>query len=118
MSFTHQDWEPVILQKKQSKTLTNNDMRNGAFQVRTKKNEAAQKLHKIDSETENFAVKKISSKVSKEIQKGRLAKKLSQKQLANAVNVTPKVINEMESGKSQPNDAVKRKIARYLNIKI
>ena len=114
----HQDWEPVILQKKQSKTLTNNDMRNGKFQVRTKKSESAQKMHKIDSETENFTIKKISKKVSQEIQKGRLAKKLSQKQLAQAVNVTPKVINEMESGKSQPNEAVKRKIARYLNIKI
>jgi len=114
----HQDWEPVILQKKQSKTVTSNEMRNGNFKVRTKQNESAQKMHKIDNETENFTIKKISKKVSQEIQKGRLAKKLSQKQLAQAVNVTPKVINEMESGKSQPNEAVKRKIARYLNIKI
>ena len=112
----HQDWEPVILQKKQSKTLTNNDMRNGKFQVRTKKSESAQKMNKIDNETEKFTIKKISKKVSQEIQKGRLAKKLTQKQLANAINVSPKVINEMESGKAQPNEAVKRKIARVLNI--
>ena len=46
------------------------------------------------------------------------AKKLNQKQLAAAVNVTPKVINEFESGKAQPNEAVKRKIANYLKIKI
>jgi putative transcription factor len=112
----HQDWEPVILQKKQSKTLTNNDMRNGKFQVRTKKSESAQKMNKIDNETEKFTIKKISKKVSQEIQKGRLAKKLTQKQLANAINVSPKVITEMESGKAQPNEAVKRKIARVLNI--
>jgi putative transcription factor len=118
MSLEHQDWEPVILKKKHNKTFTNNDMRIGKFQVRTKKSESAQKMHQIDNETETFKVKKISTKVSKEIQKGRLAKKLSQKQLAQAVNVTSKVINEMESGKSLPNEAIKCKIARVLNIKI
>ena len=114
----HQDWEPVVFKKQLPKTVTNNEMRNGNFRVRLKQNESSQKMHKIENETENFTVKKISKKVSQEIQKGRLAKKLSQKQLAQAVNVTPKVINEMESGKAQPNEAVKRKIARYLNIKI
>jgi putative transcription factor len=114
----HQDWETVVLQKKQSKTLTSNNMRDRTFEVRTKKSESAQKMHKIDCETENFTIKKISKKISQEIQKGRLAKKLTQKQLANAINVTPKVINEMESGKSQLNETVKCKIARYLNIKI
>ena len=75
-------------------------------------------LNKIDNETEVFKIKTISSKIGKEIQKGRLAKKINQKQLAQAVNVAPKVINQMESGKAQPNEIIKRKIAKYLNIKI
>ena len=116
--MNHQDWNPIVFKKQPSRTLTNNDIRNGNFKIRTKQNESSQRINKIDNETEIFKLKKISKKVSQEIQKGRLAKKLSQKQLAQAVNVTPKVINEMESGKSQPNEAVKRKIARYLNIKI
>lgn len=114
----HQQWEPVIFKKKQSKTLTNNDVRNKKYEVRNKINPAAQKLNKIDNETEVFKIKTISSKIGKEIQKGRLAKKINQKQLAQAVNVAPKVINQMESGKAQPNEAIKRKIAKYLNIKI
>ena len=114
----HQQWEPVIFKKKASTTVTKKELRNGKFEVRKKLDEKTQKLNKIDNETETFKLKKISKKVSQEIQKGRLAKKLNQKQLAAAVNVTPKVINEFESGKAQPNEAIKRKIAKYLGIKI
>jgi ribosome-binding protein aMBF1 (putative translation factor) len=113
-----QDWEPVIFKKKIGSTVTSNNLRDGAFAARDKQNPTSQKLAKIEKETETFKIKKISSKVSKEIQKGRLAKKLNQKQLANAVHVTPKVIAEFESGKGQPNEAIKRKIANYLNISI
>ena len=118
MTLDHQEWEPVVFKKKQSKTLTNKEIREGKFHTRKKIDENAQKMNKIDNETETFKLKKISKNVSKEIQKARLAKKITQKQLAQAVNVAPKIINEMESGKSQPNEIVKRKIARYLNIKI
>lgn len=116
--INHQDWQPVVFKKKVDKTVTNKNLRNGSFDTRKKQNPNLQKFAKIDAETETFKVKKVSKKVGQEIQKGRLAKKLNQKQLAQAINVTPKVINEFESGKAQPNEAVKRKIANYLKIKI
>jgi putative transcription factor len=114
----HQDWTTVILTKKPEKSVSNNTLRSGSFGTRTKQNPDAQRLSKIEGETETFKVVKVSSSTGKEIQKGRLAKKMTQKQLAQAINVAPKVINEFESGKAVKNEAVKRKIANYLKIKI
>ena len=114
----HQDWTPVILTKKPEQSVSNNTLRSGNFATRTKHNPVAQHLTKIEGETETFKIKKVSSSVGKEIQKGRLAKKMSQKQLAQAINVAPKVISEFESGKAAKNEAVKRKIANYLKINI
>ena len=114
----HQDWTPVILTKRPERSVSNNTLRSGNFATRTKQNPMAQHLTKIEGETETFKIKKVSSSIGKEIQKGRLAKKLSQKQLAQAINVTPKVISDFESGKAVKNEAVKRKIANYLKISI
>ena len=116
--MNHQDWTPVILTKKPEKNISNNTLRSGNFATRTKHNPNAQHLTKIAEETETFKIKKVSSSMGKEIQKGRLAKKMTQKQLAQAINVTPKVISDFESGKAVKNEAVKRKIANYLKIKI
>ena len=104
--------------KKPEKSISNNTLRSGGFATRTKHNPNAQHLTKIAGETETFKIKKVSSSIGKEIQKGRLAKKMTQKQLAQAINVVPKVINEFESGKAVKNEGVKRKIANYLKIKI
>lgn len=41
----------------------------------------------------------MSSELKKEIQSARLAKKLTQAQLANLINEKPQVIQEYESGK-------------------
>ena len=117
-NMNHQDWTPVILTKKPEKSISNNTLRSGGFATRTKHNPNAQHLTKIAGETETFKIKKVSSSIGKEIQKGRLAKKMTQKQLAQAINVVPKVINEFESGKAVKNEGVKRKIANYLKIKI
>merc|ERR1712146_59090 len=52
------------------------------------------------------------------IQKARTAKGLSQKQLAQQLNMQPQVINEYESGKAIPNNAIIAKIERALGAKL
>ena len=52
------------------------------------------------------------------IQKGRTAKGLTQKQLATQLNMQPAVINEYESGKAVPNNAVIAKIEKALGCKL
>ena len=50
-------------------------------------------------ETLQCADDTVSSELKKEIQSARLAKKLTQAQLANLINEKPQVIQEYESGK-------------------
>jgi putative transcription factor len=44
----------------------------------------------------------------------RLAKKMTQAQLAQAINEKPQVIQEYESGKAIPNGAILNKLSRAL----
>ena len=71
-------------------------------------------LSKTDLDT--FKNKKIDAGFSKKIIQGRNSKKLTQKQLAQIINVKPAVINEYESGKAMPNSAILNKLKRTLGI--
>ena len=59
---------------------------------------------------------KVSTSVAKDIQKARLAKKMTQAQLAQAINEKAQVINEYESGKAIPNNTILGKIERALGM--
>ncbi|KAG6897851.1 Endothelial differentiation- factor 1, partial [Termitomyces sp. T32_za158] len=52
------------------------------------------------------------------IQDGRMALKLSQKDLAQKVNEKPSIIQDYESGKAVPNTQVLGKLERTLGIKL
>ena len=57
-------------------------------------------------------------KVGLLIQKGRQAKGLSQKELATKICEKPQVVNEYESSKAVPNQAILGKLERALEIKL
>lgn len=63
-------------------------------------------LQKLENETEVFQHETVSSELKKQIQQARIAKKLTQAQLAQQINEKPQVINEYESGKAIPNPQV------------
>ena len=82
---------------------------------------------------EEFTVKHVSSEVrvpsvvllltmppsfiaqlKKQIQKARIAKGMTQAQLAQAINETPRVIQDYENGKAVPNPQVLNKMSRVL----
>ena len=52
------------------------------------------------------------------IQQARLAKKMTQAQLGNAINEPPKTVQEYENGKAIPNNQVLGKIERALGVKL
>ena len=58
----------------------------------------------------------VSSDLKKRIMAARLAKKMTQAQLAQAVNEKPQVIQEYESGKAIPSPAVLSKLSRALGV--
>ena len=123
MSIEHQDWTPVVFKKKQSTTLTNEDIRKSNYNTTERvatnsvNNISGQKLNKLANETESFEIKKISLSLSKQIQRARLSNKLTQKELALRINVSSKFINEFEAGTAKPDNNVKMKIQRALGVK-
>ena len=87
-----QDWEPVILTKKNvTKTSVYNEV---------------------------AAVREMSFSIQKAIQQARLQCKMSQKELAKKLNIDIGVIISYENGKAVPNNAFIAKIETVLNTKL
>ena len=73
---------------------------------------------KLDNESEELKHKTVSKDLRLAISKARTAKGLTQKQLATQLNMQPQIINEYESGKAIPNNAVIAKIEKALGAKL
>jgi len=73
---------------------------------------------KLDAETDELKHATVSTDLKQAMIKARNAKGLTQKQLAQQLNMQPQVINEYESGKAIPNNAVIAKIERHLGAKL
>ena len=111
MNLEHQDWNvQYVYLNKQTKQNKENKSKQGPN---------PNKENKMDKQIEegNMKIKKTAAEVGKEIQKKRNELKLSQKDLASKVNVLPKVIMEIENGKSKHNPQLIVKIKRILQIK-
>ena len=65
-----------------------------------------------------LATKTVSADVKKAILQGRLAKKLTQAQLAQQINEKPQIVQEYESGKAIPNQQILGKLERILGVKL
>jgi putative transcription factor len=117
-----QDWQPVIFKKRAPTTAKEAGVRNG-YQTTSKLKSGTrgsvngQRLAKIDR-TEIGDIPKVSKSVGKAIAKGRLAKGLSQRILAQKCNVKPEVIASYELGKAQPSQAILLKIQRNLGVRL
>eukprot|EP00887_Chlorella_sp_A99_P007062 scaffold2.g7062.t1 len=133
MNLSGQDWDPVVIRKKAptSAQATSSKAVNAAIraggQVETVKKATGgankpgtagpiKSAAKLENETEVFEHERVSSELKKQIQQARLAKKLTQAQLAQLVNEKPSVINEYESGKAIPNPQVLSKMSRVLGV--
>ena len=84
------------------------------------KNKVDQHAIKIENETENFSVIKIPSALSKEITNTRNVKKMTQKDVANKLNIVPSVYVELENGKAIYDGKTKQliqKVSKLFGIK-
>ncbi|XP_042481945.1 multiprotein-bridging factor 1c [Macadamia integrifolia] len=129
-----QDWEPVVLHKSKPKAQALRDPKavNQALRVGTevqtikkfdagsnKKTPAtAVNAKKLEEETEPSALNRVPADVRQAIQKARLAKKMSQADLAKQINEKPQLVQEYENGKAVPNQAVLAKMERILEVKL
>lgn len=73
---------------------------------------------KLEEATDVGTIAKVDKALSKAIQQARTAKKMSQKELATAINEKPQVLAQYESGKAIPNPQIISKLERKLGTKL
>ena len=114
---SHQDWNDVVWSKPKPSSATVAKQRgyNTTTIKRIDTSSTAIK-NKIDK-NEIDKLPRVKKSFSQMMQKARLAKKMTQKQLAQAINEKPQVINQYESGRAIPTPAIISKIRRVLQIK-
>jgi putative transcription factor len=73
---------------------------------------------KLEEATDVGRIAKVDKSLSKAIMQARTAKKMSQKELATAINEKPQVVGQYESGKAIPNGELISKLERKLGVKL
>lgn len=114
--MSHQDWETVTFAgKKQTKSTPN-------AEVGTKKppaNIQALKIeNKVDNTEEKLTVKTIDNNAVRAIIKARGELGLTQKELANKINISDAVIKSIEQNKEPNNTALLNKLQKALKVKL
>ena len=104
-----QDWENITFKKKS--TTTNNSNENKSIKL----SDEAHRLRKIEN-SEDTKHEKINPKFCKLIQSARTQRKMSQKELANKLNMDLNTISQYERGGIIPNRGILNKLSRELNI--
>ena len=72
----------------------------------------------LEDETDELKHKTVSTDLKKALMQGRMAKKLNQKELAQKIGTDAKTIQEYESGKAIPNNALIAKMEKELGCKL
>ena len=98
------DFKEIILQKK-TKT------------VNTQPKIEISKQDKLLNSDEQPVLKTFGKDNAKTLQNGRMAKKMTQKELANKINESQKTINLYEQGNIIPENKILQKLRKELNIK-
>lgn len=111
----HQDWETVIINKSKPKQNVTVEKKTTQATI-TSSQKPAWKIEKMVDSDEGKPINLISSDTAKAIIGGRVAAKLTQKQLAQQLNISEKEIKDIESGKAVENKLLISKIKRRLHI--
>lgn len=111
----NQDWTPVILNKKKTKVV-NDPLFGGEVIKKDKSNKVKQpdNLSKVAKAESAEPIKYVDIKLSQRIQQARVAKGLTQEQLAHKINEQKCVVVSYESGKAIPNNNVMIKLEKVL----
>tara|TARA_Y100000768_G_scaffold387688_3_gene379828 strand:- start:2890 stop:3237 length:348 start_codon:yes stop_codon:yes gene_type:complete len=101
-----QDWTPMVLNSKKAKS---------APLVEKKSLTAEQKKTiELSNITDAQKTKMMSREVVKQLIDLRTSKKKTQKQLANELNIIPKIIQDIETYRHQHDMQLAQRIARHL----
>ena len=101
-----QDWDVVILRKKKQNLEQN--------KIISQQGPNYQK--QLNDNPEEFNVKMFDNNYIKTVINNRISKKMTQKQLAQAINEDVSIINRFEQGKEVYNHQLKNKLNRVLGL--
>ena len=107
-----QEWDNVVFNKRNPKVSKDSDKNISKIS----KYDATQK--KLDNAVEPEKIELMPRNIIIQLIAGRVEKKMSQKQLATALNIDIKTIQNIESYKHKKDMNLAQKIARKLNIKL
>lgn len=113
-SYSHQDWNTVIFKKtqpKETKVLAKTNASTVSYSAKP----AWKVEQQVDSDT-GKPINFVSKTDADFIVKARVNAKLTQKQLAQRLNMQEKEIKDIETCKAVENKATLAKIKRVLNI--
>lgn len=128
-----QDWTPVVITKtakQKAKGLSTaqavsqqkmagslaTEKKHGAAENKSAHSSGGAGMKKLEESTEEFKHDTINQNLSKAITTARLAKKMTQAQLATAINERAQIIQQYECGKAIPNAQILNKLDKALGI--
>jgi putative transcription factor len=114
MQVPHQDLKVVFL-RKSGKELQKNKR---GKTISVLKNTSTKLKKSLDENLDSFTTETVSYALKMQIQKARVSAKLSQKEIAQKINVTEKIIQSYENGTAIPNHQVLQKLRRILKVKL
>lgn len=122
MSYTHQDWTPIILNKKkttQPKSNTSptktNELKFNAGKNGQSERINARKIEQL-AEEGDLETKKVSRSLQLQIQQGRQQKDMTRKELAAACQLPENTIRDYENGTCLPQQKDIIKIGKALGV--
>ena len=105
--YSHQDWNTVILRKEQKHSRPSTQNQTGT-----------KEYQKMNDSSEAYHHNTVSSSLKTTIVAARIAKKMSQMQLATAINERVQVVQEYENGKAIPKQYILSKMSRVLGVRL
>jgi ribosome-binding protein aMBF1 (putative translation factor) len=109
----HQDFK-VLVFRKSEKDIDKKNIET----VSIIKKRPIQLKKSLDDNLDSFTTKAVSYTLKMRIQKARVAANLSQKDIAQKINVTQKTIQSYENGTAIPDNQVLQKLRRILKVKL
>jgi len=120
----HQNWDPCVIRpkpkpaKKTVLGLTPGAVSEKKYNSGTNQNTQSVDAKKIEQQVEDgdFEVQKVSHDLKMQIQQSRVAKKLTQQQLATACNLQVAIVKSYENGTAVPNQQQINAMSKVLGV--
>lgn len=107
MEFQHQDWKPVVFHKKN--VVAKKESQKAVSQLMSKQERAL-----LDESNDGFTIKKFERDFIQRVISERVARKMSQKDLAMLLKENVSKINNFEQGKEVYDAKLKDRLQRFL----